>query len=189
MGVLEEKLSRRTRKNELRRLILESVKVAGMVGLLVVAPNVIGAMAKLGIIPSRRQREVIERSCERLIRQGFLKRDGSRVCLTKKGETMLQKLSLRDFRFSKPALWDGKWRVVIFDIPEYHKKLRDTLRATLKTIGFVCLQKSVWIFPYDCEDLSSLLKADFRVGEEVLYIVAEGVENDVQLRKYFKLRS
>ncbi len=40
--------------------------------------------------------------------------------------------------------WDGIWRVVIFDIPEKHKKARDALRSKLKTWGFIPWQKSVW---------------------------------------------
>lgn len=40
--------------------------------------------------------------------------------------------------------WDGKWRVVIFDIPEKHRKLRNTLRSQLKQWQFIPWQKSVW---------------------------------------------
>ena len=40
--------------------------------------------------------------------------------------------------------WDGVWRVVVFDIPESHRKVRDVLRGRLKSWGFVQWQKSVW---------------------------------------------
>lgn len=43
-----------------------------------------------------------------------------------------------------PENWDGVWRVVIFDIPEQHRRVRDTLRRRLKEWGFVAWQKSVW---------------------------------------------
>lgn len=41
--------------------------------------------------------------------------------------------------------WDGKWRVVIFDIPEEKRIIRNMFRRNLKKWGFKHLQKSVWI--------------------------------------------
>lgn len=40
--------------------------------------------------------------------------------------------------------WDGKWRLVIFDIPESKRRLRNTLRQKLKEWGFKYWQKSLW---------------------------------------------
>lgn len=40
--------------------------------------------------------------------------------------------------------WDGKWRLVIFDIPESKRRLRNTLRQKLKEWGFQYWQKSLW---------------------------------------------
>ena len=54
-------------------------------------------------------------------------------------------------------------------------------------IGFVRLQDSVWVYPYDCEDLITLLKADFRVGKDVLYLIVDSIENDKYLRAEFNL--
>ncbi len=40
---------------------------------------------------------------------------------------------------------DGNWTVVVFDIPESHRKVRNVLRARLKIWQFKPLQKSVWV--------------------------------------------
>lgn len=40
--------------------------------------------------------------------------------------------------------WDGKWRIVVFDIPESKRLVRDILRSRLKLWGFKPWQKSVW---------------------------------------------
>lgn len=40
--------------------------------------------------------------------------------------------------------WDGIWRLVIFDIPEKHSRVRNVLRRRLKEWGFRKWQKSVW---------------------------------------------
>lgn len=41
--------------------------------------------------------------------------------------------------------WDGKWRIVVFDIPEKHRRLRNSLRSKLRQWQFTPWQKSVWI--------------------------------------------
>lgn len=187
MGILEDRSRRRAKKNELKRIILETVKVAGLIGIFVVAPNVVGAMAKVGLILSRRQREVIERSRDRMVRQGLLRREGRYLRLTARGDQVLRTLLLRDYRSSKPPRWDGKWRIIIFDIPEYRVGLRKKVRSTLVGIGFARLQDSVWVYPYDCEDLVTLLKADFKVGKDILYLIVDTIENDRELRRYFDL--
>jgi|SRR3989344_1127375 len=44
---------------------------------------------------------------------------------------------------------DGKWVMIIFDIPQNHKKARNLLRSILKNLGYKLLQQSVWVSPYD----------------------------------------
>jgi hypothetical protein len=43
----------------------------------------------------------------------------------------------------------------------------------------------VWVYPYDCEDLITLLKADFKIGKDLLYVITESIENDKWLRQSF----
>lgn len=45
----------------------------------------------------------------------------------------------------EPEKWDGKWRIVVFDIPESKRLIRNLFRRNLKKWGFKHLQKSVWI--------------------------------------------
>ncbi|MBU2591948.1 hypothetical protein KKD61_00625 [Patescibacteria group bacterium] len=47
--------------------------------------------------------------------------------------------------FSAPHSWDGWWLIVFFDIPEEKRKVRDFFRRTIKDLGFVLWQKSVWV--------------------------------------------
>jgi len=49
------------------------------------------------------------------------------------------------------------------------------------------LQDSVWVYPYDCEDFINLMKADFKIGKDLLYVVADKIENDKFLAQHFKL--
>ena len=188
MGILEEGSRSRTRRNDLRLMILNTIKVAGVLGLFMVAPNVLSGMKKLGLLPSIRQKDVVNRSCHQLVRQGLLTWEGKRLRITSKGEGQLRALELNRYDIPKPRRWDKKWRVLIFDIPEKQRALRNRIRDTLRAIGFEQLQGSVWGYPYDCEDLMTLLKADFHVGRNMLYMVVDALEYDTRLRQEFGLK-
>lgn len=107
--------------------------------------------------------------------------------LTPKGKNMLALMEARDRFRRKPKRWDGRWRILIFDIPEYRKSTRNKMRRTLRSVGFLRLQDSVWIYPHDCEDFIVLLKADFKIGRDVLYMIVDELEGDGWVRKHFGL--
>lgn len=68
------------------------------------------------------------------------------IRLTDQGRerAVLAKIKLGDQK------WDGKWRLVIFDVPEKRRALRDLLRSKLKQWDFIYLQQSVWATKKDC---------------------------------------
>ncbi len=152
-----------------------------------VAPNAIQCLKSFGFIPGKRERQIMERARDRLIVEKSLKYEAGRIVLTEQGQRKLELLDLQDWKLEKPKKWDGRWRMLIFDIPETKRGIRQKLRTTLLYIGFIRLQDSVWIYPYDCEDLISLLKVDFQVGKDLLYVIADSVENDRSFRKSFGL--
>ncbi|HEY4508745.1 MAG TPA: hypothetical protein VJC13_00465 [Candidatus Paceibacterota bacterium] len=187
MGTLEERSRKRRRKENIQKAILTTVKVAGLLTVATVAPNSIKYLKSLGIVPNKRQKEVIGKSRDRLIDNGLLKYENGFLSLTKKGEVKIQILEQQDWKTDIPRKWDKKWRMLIFDIPEGRRPLRDKIRRTLFSIGFLRLQDSVWIYPYPCEDLVNLLKADFKVGKDLLYLIVDFIENDKNFRKTFNL--
>lgn len=185
---LEEKVRKRNKKANLQKIILASVELAGMVTLAALAPNVIGAMAKLGLWPHQRQNETILSSRKRLVAKGLLVYKKGVLEITESGRRYLMRETLFDnLKHRKKIKWDGKWRILIFDIPQYRKHDREHIRNTLISIGFMRLQHSVWIYPYDCEDLMTLLKADLKIGKDALYMIVEALEYDRPVREYFGL--
>ncbi len=56
--------------------------------------------------------------------------------------------------------WDGLWRMVIFDVPEKDRKLRDRLRRRLEKEHFGQLQRSVWISPDPFGELKRMFGRD-----------------------------
>ncbi len=187
MGKLESINKVRVRKRNLQKIILQTVSTVGVVGVALVAPEVVKAMKKLGLIPHLRQQEYISSSASKLAKRGLLTFDGKRYKLTRQGETILEKWEVDDFKINKPKKWDGKWRLIISDISESKKPIRDRIREIFKNSGFERLQNSVWVYPYDCEDVLTLLKTEYMVGKNILYIIADEIENDRHLRENFGL--
>jgi len=187
MGKLEESNKKRVRRGEIQKLILNSVKIAGVLSIGLVAPQVIGAMGKLGLLPNKRQEEIVRSSASKLVKKGLLIYQNGRFELTEVGEKKLRHWELEDYKFKRPHKWDKKWRVAIFDIPEKKRKARDQIRSVFISAGFYRLQDSVWVYPYDCEDIVGLLKTDIGVGKDLLYMIVDEIENDKHLREYFGL--
>lgn len=187
MGKIEAQSARRRKRHDIGRAILGTVQAVGVVSFALIAPNTIAGLQKLGIIPKRRQSEYIRTSLQRLIDQGLLVVSDGSVRLTAKGESALSLLEASEFHIKTPRRWDGRWRVLIFDVPERKRQLRVRLTATLRSAGFVRLQDSVWVHPFDCEDMFQLFKTELGIRSEVLYIIADTIENDAKLRQHFKL--
>lgn len=69
--------------------------------------------------------------------------------------------------------WDGKWRVVFFDIPEAQRDIRDGLRFELKKLGFGLWQRSAWVTPFDISaELNAYLQKQ-DLSEVVQIVVGE----------------
>ena len=188
MGNLENKSRKRSKKENLQKIILGSVAAAGILSISLVAPNVIGAMNKLGILPNLRRKEYISSSASKLTKRGLMKFENGYYRLTNEGERILRRWKLSDYKLKKPQKWDKKWRIIIYDISEKKKgKIRRQIFDLFRNAGFYRLQDSIWVYPYDCEDIIGLLKTDFGIGKETLYIIGDEIENDKHLREYFDL--
>lgn len=116
------------------------------------------------------------------------KEDGTvEIVLTKDGRQKALKYQIDEIKIKKPDKWDGKWRMVIFDIPEKKKKAREALREKLKELGFKELQKSVFIYPFECENEIDFIVEVFEIRPYVRYMVVDSFTNEEQFRLKFKL--
>ena len=108
--------------------------------------------------------------------------------LTYKGREKIIKQIIKEKK-DKKIKWDGKWRAIIFDIPELNRRERASLRKELRWMGFIEVQKSVWIYPYNIEkELLTLLKLwqrDFK--GDIRFLKIEKIVGDKDLKKHFKL--
>jgi len=72
------------------------------------------------------------------------------LVLSKEGEQLALTYDIENMWIKRPSRWDNKWRIVMFDVPEPLKKVRDTLRMHFKNMEFYEFQKSVFVHPYPC---------------------------------------
>lgn len=193
MGKIEIEAKEKRRRRYLRDALLASIAISGVILVASIAPNALAQLRYLPAMKRARLRYKAKTTLGRLAMQGlitFEKREGKNYArITPAGrKALLLEQRKADIRDGKKRRWDKRWRVIIFDIPEKRRKTRDRLRITMRELGFVRLQDSVWVYPYDCEDLVALLKADLKLGISVLYMVVEHIENDKHLLAHFDLK-
>lgn len=194
---MEEKVRQKAKRQKIQKAILASIYLTTGLGLILMAPNAarllkyvekyIGPKPRL----NRRMSQAINRLCERGLIERVDTEKGIALQLTTKGARLAETIEEeeRQYEIKKPKRWDNKWRIVIFDIWERRRAIRNRLRTLLQRNGFVKVQNSVWVYPYDCEELFVFLRTNLRLGKGILYIVAEEIEYDEALRKHFKLPS
>lgn len=106
------------------------------------------------------------------------------VRLTKEGRQRLHSLRLDAGTKLVSPSWDGKWRVVLLDIPESRKSERESLRYLLKKAGFVMLKNSAWISPYPFEHLFGNIKKDLGLSTEIMVFVTDSVDPETEKELY-----
>jgi len=132
------------------------------------------------VLKNLERQEIVE-----LVRKG----DKVIVYLKNKNHPKIVKYSIKsilDLK-RKNKKWNKKWVLVFFDVPEKQKNKREYLRKFLKEIGFYPYQKSVYVFPYECEKEIGLIKKIIESGKYLKYVVAEKIEDEEKIKQYFSL--
>jgi len=105
--------------------------------------------------------------------------------LTPKGLERVGKYTIAEMAIDRPKIWDQKWRIVIFDIPDRRRTSRDILREKLQRLGFILLQESVFIFPFECKREIDYICDYYLIKSYLKYIVADILEGDQELIEEF----
>ena len=106
--------------------------------------------------------------------------------ITDKGKLKALTYNFEEMAIDKKS-WDGKWRFLIFDIPEKFRRGRDALRQKIKKLGFYELQKSVFVVPYECTGEIEFIVEFFGISEYVRHGTMDFIDNDIYLKKFFGL--
>jgi len=136
------------------------------------------------------EKERIKRDIRELYRSKLISAkpnpDGTlTLVLTDKGKQRLLKYDFEKMRIPRQR-WDGKWRIVIFDIPEKQREARDSLRDKLKNLGFHELQRSVFVYPLDCGNEMEFIIEFFNIRKFVRYGTLDSIDNELHLKRIFE---
>ncbi len=183
--------TRDPKKMALRAAFLRTLYIGGALTLIALAPKMsrlIGSPDK----SKKRRAELYQRiqnTRSLLKHQGLIQEDArGRFALTDRGRQKIEKVLLKEYVVPPPALWDGRWRILMFDIKERRRRVRNQLRKLLDGAGFVRLQDSVWVHPYPCDEFVVLVRAHLASGVgELRFLVADALESDRPLREHFRL--
>lgn len=133
----------------------------------------------------------IQTTIKRLVYRQYLKiqekEGGHVVVITERGKRRVLDYRLQRVGIPVPTKWDGRWRTIIFDIPNTRKTAREVFRGGLKRLGFQMLQESVAIHPFPCRDEAYLLAATYGVLPYVRFLEVTLVDPDEDVLRSFGL--
>lgn len=176
-------------RGEMLKMVLLGLGALGILSAAIVCPGL------LYLVPrsyrGRYPHQAIRQAVVRLDKRGFIVAKqthlGWKISLTKRGREELAMYELGQ-KIIKPTEWDKKWRLMIFDIPEHRRVIRDQVRRFLQRLHFVHLQDSVWVYPYECREILDLLRTKYGVRSEALYVRVDALDQDHWLRKEFNVK-
>lgn len=157
--------------------------------LLAVLGSPIGG-GKISNLLWKKSRKALSSYIRRRLRQmeeaGYIVTQGGTLKLTVRGRKLLARASLDDVMIERKS-WDRKWRCIAYDVPNSYTKSREAFRRTLKKWGFYQIQKSVFVFPYSCEEQIALAAKYYNVEKYILIMEANDLPLSKKLKSYFSL--
>lgn len=194
----KKEVSRKYKHGEIKDVILAALGIGVVVGGIVLIspqfPIVLGSIIKIieelkGIkIPKRKLKRVLRQLEKKELIGIERKNDQVFVTVKDKYNTEILKYSIKELlELKKKKKWEGKWFLVIFDVPEKQRTKRDYLRRFLNEIGFFPYQQSVYAFPYECEKEIMQIKKIVEGGSYISFIIAEKLERQEEMKRFFQI--
>lgn len=188
---VKEFLNSDTTSATLTKVMLAVIALGGLLAVGAIAPNLVQLLAPY-LRKKKYSSKQIYNAYSHLRHNGLIKvrkqKDGKvLIGLTEKGEKKLADLDLDNLTIIQPKGWDKKWRVLIFDLPVRFRKSREALRYKIKDLGFIQLQKSVWVYPYPCEEELIFIAEFFNITKYIEILTVEKILREAELKKHFGL--
>ncbi len=135
----------------------------------------------------RKRKQYFKQSLKRLKTRGFLAEKNKNLVPTRKGLIFFRRQNLLNDCQKPLSKWDGKWRLISFDVPVREEAKRQQLRNFLKEFDFYQLHKSVWVSPHKlAEDFWRLL-VDYELDKYCKMMTVEIVKGGEELKNRFHL--
>lgn len=130
---------------------------------------------------------------KRLREAGLIVKKADIFYLTEKGEKEAfwanMNLEFHSYSAKKkiPPKWDGKWRIIFFDVPEKKKQHRNYLRSIIKGVGFKEFQKSIWVYPHKVPDFLIEILQEDNILPYTRFLTTNNIDYDDDLKSMFSL--
>ena len=108
------------------------------------------------------------------------KDDKVSIEITEKGKRRLLEYDFENIK-RKAKRRDGKWRFIIFDIPEDKKRNREAFRSKLLQLECVRLQDSVFVSAFPCKEEIDFLCHYLEISDYVTVVVIDSIERGEEL--------
>ena len=198
---LDKELQRRfnrERRKEITKEVLKTIAATTAITVgMILAPNAVGAICR--IIRDNRKRPYQEHAAvkravdnlkkQNLIETKFNKKGETILSVTERGRKTIFRYDLQQMIIPTPKNWDGKWRLVIFDIPEKEREARNILRETIQRLGFIQLQQSAWLYPYPCQKEIDFICHFYNIKDYVLYLETRNLDNPERFLEHFAIHT
>lgn len=174
--------------------LLKFLATGGLLGTAVLAPNAVRLWDKparqlFKKLDNRAQEREYRRLVSYMKQRRLIKYDSDDyehgLVLTAKGRQRAEHTDIHRLSIPTPAVWDGNWRIVLFDIPEKHKVQRNLLSRILRRIGCEQLQRSVWIYPFPFREQLQSVAVTYELEKYVTYMETNYIDAEDKLIERF----
>lgn len=178
-----KRLKRRFKIGENEREIIKVIGIGVIVISSLVLPNL---PIVLRPFLKKRPNGVFE-LLKKLHKKKILNLGGEEVKLTERGKKLLKEIQLLEIEIPRPKKWDGVWHLVSYDIPVRFNRKRDYFRSVLKRWDFYQIQKSLWVFPFECKEEIAILAKYLEIEDFVVVMTTDSLANEDEVEEKFSI--
>jgi len=188
--VIFEHIFKNPKTLSISRVILLSLLAAGILTIGVAAP---GTLRIFQLFKRKYKKNYLTKTKNRIAvlkKRRFITIDstpkGLVISLTQEGRKKALQYYLKILSLGQKK-WDGKWRVVVFDIPNKLNTKRNALREFLRYMGFKKIQKSIYVLPYPCREELWALAEYLQITPYIKFFEGSIPDEEKQLKKLFRI--
>lgn len=179
-------------RDKRKKLLYEILKFGGAITIVFLAPGAAPFILKPFMEKNNISNSELNRSLKAMNDDGLISirelKDGSVVVrLKKEGKIKALRYQVEELEIKRPKKWDKRWRIVIFDIPEKHKVARNVLKSKLDELGFKLIQKSIYLYPFPCENEVDFIASVYGINNYIQIIRADKIQNEDKLMELFNI--
>jgi DNA-binding transcriptional regulator PaaX len=188
---MEQTKKRKAQYEATKQLLLDLLKTASGLTILLSRPSGSMYYPKYFMEKGEFDRTRFRRTVRYAQNYGYIdvkdKKGELTITLKELGHAKALKYSIDDIQIPDQAVWDKKWRLVIFDVPESMRLARNVFKAKLDEFGFAQIQKSAYVYPFPCHNEIEYIRSLYSLEPYIRLAIIEKLEGDESLRERFKL--